>query len=736
MDFFSIKSNWIWTAAPACGTSPEFVLFRHTFNLPAVQTLAIDISADSRYQLFFNGTRIADGPCRGNQSSWYYDSIKVQAQEGMNCIAVRVLRYPQGCTDNPGVWRSPMPGLWVKVWEKDTTDQVLVDASSEDWKYLVEEGHVLTARDPMDTLKIGEKLGPGRPVGWEQTDYDDTDWACACARPEFSLDKSRIPVSLTKRPIPMQFYEDTAFAHVVCVREGSLVQEAWEAFLQGGELIIPPHTKVCAELDAGREVTGYLHADLEGGDASHIRILSAECYSYENTEGGFFGEGSPAYPIKKDRTDYRNGRLDGLTDEIEVTGQKEHIETYFYRAFRYLRLEIDTGDAPLKISKFGYRKTGYPLEVKTDIHTSDPSLERIWEISLQALRCCMQDTYIDCPFYEQLQYIQDSRLEALFTYATAADDRMARRTLADFAASQRPDGLLYGCYPSMTGPLIPGFSLYFVNMVHDHMMYFADRDLVECYLPTIMKIYHFFEEDLDERGLVKSLTNGGFGQKYWDFVDWADGWDAGVPQAAQSGALSFYTLQLCLAYREGAELARFLGYQDLESSWNRKADLLVKAVQRYCLDENGIPLDGPDFPAYSQHVLSLAVLADVSEDPKKLMRFALEDASVTKCTVSNMFPLFRALEKADMYEYTDSLWNIWRQMVKDNLTTCAETDKNARSDCHAWSALALYEIPAVILGIRPEKPGFADFRPTPAKKYLKEASGNVITPIGTIKVSV
>ena len=73
-------------------------------------------------------------------------------------------------------------------------------------------------------------------------------------------------------------------------------------------------------------------------------------------------------------------------------------------------------------------------------------------------------------------------------------------------------------------------------------------------------------------------------------------------------------------------------------------------------------------------------------------------------------------------------------MVKKNLTTCEEDPVNSRSDCHAWGALALYEIPSVVLGVRPEKPGFEEVLIAPVPGYFQWAEGDVITPKGMIHV--
>lgn len=46
-----------------------------------------------------------------------------------------------------------------------------------------------------------------------------------------------------------------------------------------------------------------------------------------------------------------------------------------------------------------------------------------------------------------------------------------------------------------------------------------------------------------------------------------------------------------------------------------------------------------------------------------------------------------------------------------------------RSNCHAWSSLALYELTSVTLGVRPAAPGYLDY-----------AKGDVITPHGMVHV--
>ena len=86
------------------------------------------------------------------------------------------------------------------------------------------------------------------------------------------------------------------------------------------------------------------------------------------------------------------------------------------------------------------------------------------------------------------------------------------------------------------------------------------------------------------------------------------------------------------------------------------------------------------------------------------------------------FSLFRALERCGWYEKTDDLGEIWRQMVENHLTTCVENDTDTRSDCHAWEALLCYELPAVILGVRPAALGFQKVRIEPQVGTFRRAA--------------
>ena len=472
---------------------------------------------------------------------------------------------------------------------------------------------------------------------------------------------------------------------------------------------------------------------VSGGRGAETELLEAECYSIPGDQG---------YE-KANRLDKENGQLVGYTNTYVVSGagqrgKPEVYEPYWFSTFRFVQLTVRTAQEPLTLHRISYEETGYPLEVGTQVTTSDPSLSGIWEISLRTLRRCMQESYMDCPFYEQLQYVMDTRAEILFTYAVSADDRLARKAIDDFSRGQRSDGLLNCSYPNVNSNVIPGFSLYYILMVHDHMMYFGDRAFVRRYLPVIERILNFFDAHLTPEGLVGQVGGVIYEAPFWSFIDWAQQWldTSGMPPAGLSGPITMESLLYILGLQRAAELAEYIGRNDTAKEYRVRAVAVQNAVRGSCMNPDGMITDGPKSADVSQHGQVFGILTKTltPEEGRRNLLAAIQNPDYACCTVAMRYYLFRALEKTGLYEYTDQYWDTWRRMVSDGCTTSVESDQNPHCECHAWGALALYELPCVILGVRPAAPGYEKIRVSPVPGYLTHASGTARTPRGDIHV--
>lgn len=729
-------TGWIWTPewTHAHDEAPRIVLFRRElrFDAPPARFM-VSVSADSRYKLWVNGESAAVGPCKGDGTVWYHETVDLapRLRAGVNIIAAEVLRYPVAGMYNHSVWRTETPGFYLRG-ASEPGGPFFADG---DWRCRLRSGVALRAENPgFAPLWISEDAaGDAALPGWKLPGYDDGAWPCAKPLADFGDRNAVSPGNLHPRPIPMLYERGFSFKKVQALREaGGTDAAGWEAFLRGESLTIPARSRAAVEFDAGELTTAYLTLSLIGGKESRIRILCAESYVYP---------GDNPFVIRKgDRCDSDGGVLQGYADDYAPAGcgteaSPEEYEPFWFRTFRFVRLEAETGDEALTLTALRCRETGYPLEVRTEAAASDPDFAGIWDICLRSLRRCMHETYEDCPFYEQLQYAMDARSQILYTYAVSGDDRMARRTIEDFHRSQRPEGLLNCSYPCYGPNVIPGFSLYYVLMLYDHMMYFGDRDFLRRYLPTADGILGFFDRQLGENGMLRRI--GEPSGKYWSFIDWVPQWRRGMPLTPEGGAVTMESFLYLYALQHAAELCDFCGRSDTAAEYSVRAEALKAAIRANARGADGIYQDSPGFESRSRHCQAFAVLTDTAapSEQKPLMEAALADDSLAGCTVAFAFYLFRALEKAGLYERTRELWEPWRKMLRMNLTTCMEADDKPRSDCHGWGALLLYELPAVILGVRPAAPGWRVVRVSPQPGWLDYAEGSVVTPRGPVRVA-
>ncbi len=734
----AMPTNWVWARQSdpeAVRERPVLCRLRKELTLPAVPLRAVcRVTADSRYILYVNGRAVCRGPQKGDDKVWFYDQLDLAPYltEGINVLAAMVLHYPQTVEGgNRSVWRMQHPAFAAAgqiEWEDGSLDW----QTDESWQAAPAKDIRMHGSCP-DTSRLviqEEARGDASLQGWQLPGYDAAGWQSAAVYPKGAFLPTVSPAFQRKRNIPFLFEEKRPL-HVFRAVQGDAA--GWAALLEKNTpLTLPAHSEAVVELAAGRLMTAYLTLRVQGGRGSVIQWMPAEGYVQPHDGGA----------IKGDRLDWQHGVLTGPTDRYEVGGfgaadAPECYEPFWFRALRFLQVRVRVGAEPLIIASLGCRETGYPLEVRTRVETSDRSLGDIWQISENTLRACMHETYEDCPFYEQLQYLMDTRSEILYTYASAADDRLARQAIDSFARSQRADGLLNACYPAYKPNVIPGFSIYYILMLHDHMMYFGDKDLVERYFPVTERILQFYEDLREPDGLVGRLPGaGGFGGGYWCFVDWAKGWPVGVPPAAACGPAAIDSLMYCLGLGAVAELAEFVGRQDQAAVCRSRAKALRCAVRSRCAGRDGLLQDGPGLEQYSQHMQVFGVLTGTltGQEARAALEQTLDDPDIPQCTVAMGFYLFRALEQCGLYHRTFRLWDKWRRMLDNHLTTCVESDGSyTRSDCHGWGALALYELPSAILGVRPAKPGYAAAAFEPAAGAWTHAAGEVVTPRGIIR---
>lgn len=719
--------RWIG-AERADALSIQTAYFRLRFHLNAVPRAALlHISANTRFILYVNGDEVLRGPCRGDEWHHFCDAIDLAPwlQTGENILAASVTAYPPIDTvkedySNFGpIWAmSPNTGPLLIAWGRAGSEDL--STGQADWQ--VASDTALGWRIARDAIWMGcteEVNGAKLLHGWQSGRELQDCFRPALMRRDNTVRFGERPrLLLHERPIPHLLRQDIPELSVLTHSPGFVFPA------DGGCVTLAAHGVHEAVFATPELTTAFVHLRCIGGAGSSVQLQYAEAFSKRDTEGKLY---------KEVRSDV-SGELIGMEDIYHPGGGDESYSPAWMRTFRFIKIRVCTKDKPLTLQPLRLVETRYPLEPSLHFDSEAAWLHPVWKLSLRTLQLCMHETYEDCPYYEQLQYTMDTRLQMLYTCAISSDTRLPLKTIHDFHSSLLPEGILQSRYPSKSPQVIPVFALHWVFMLQDMYVETGDIGLLAYYRPTMDSILAWFRRKIGPVGLVEHLG-------YWDFADWTDAWADihGRPRASLNGPSTIQNLVYCLALETAEAICESMGDASRAADYSSERAALLNRVNALCwAADRGMYREGPDVEEYSQHAQVWAVLNGLvnGDAAKAVMERTLTDPSLVPCSFAMQYYLFRALEKAGLYERTADLWRLWTDLLAMDLTTIPEVPgKHARSDCHAWGALLLHELPRKFLGVHPLAPGYASIGIQPMGLYLKRCSGSVPTPKGAVEVS-
>jgi hypothetical protein len=726
-----------WISHPTAPLrEPAMFHFRKLLQLNARPAhFNVDVSADNRFRLFVNGIRVGEGPARGDLAHWRYESFDLAPalHPGENLIAAEVWNY--------GVY-APLAQIgdrtaFLMQGEDQAEAAVNTDAT---WQVESDPG-VTFIRRVANGFWFYWAADPGERLDGHLHDWD---WARS-ASPSSS---HWVPAAGAVRE---SIYPTAGLAasrgHDAPLNAWALVPDALPQMefrpvpagkvvrtnLPGANLFpakpitLPPHTTAEILLDRGAMITGYPELEVSGGSDARIRIDYTEAlYDAQQHRGN--------------RNDVGDRQVLGLFDEfLPGGGSHRDFMPLWFRTWRYLQLKVQTGDAPLTLDNLNVYFSAFPFTQRATFTSSDPELEKIWQICWRTARLDAHETYMDTPFWEQLQYIDDTRIQALISYAIAGDDRLANQALHAFDDSRVPDGLTQSRYPSRLPQFIPNFSLSYIDMLHDYWMYRPDSAVVRDLLPGTRPILEWFFARQYADGFLKKLP-------YWVGVDSPEGVKV-FPRIDRDGRSALVTLLFVDALRNAADLEDAFGDKSLASRYRQSATVAASAVYKSCWNAKlGLLADTPDQNSYSQHTNIFGVLTGaipLAEQPSVMRKLIaaqlgrISEAGTKMAMVSYhyQFYLSRAIDKTNTgQDYLDTLAP-WRHMLALGLTTTPEFADPSRSDTHAWSAHPIYDLVTIVAGIHPAAPGFTAARIAPHPGNLTSFSASMPHPLGAIRVA-
>jgi len=374
-------------------------------------------------------------------------------------------------------------------------------------------------------------------------------------------------------------------------------------------------------------------------------------------------------------------------------------------------MEIETGDAPLDLLDYQADLDVYPFERRFAFASSDPDLEKIVEVGWRTARMCALETYVDCPYYEQLQYFGDLNVSNPITVLLSGDTRLMRNAILQGKRSRTSEGLLLCAAPSRGGKIIPFFSISWIGMLHFYWTYTGDAELVDECLDVVEGILAWYQSKLNEDFMLGPMN-------HWNFVDSTESWPWAPernsicePSGTREGYSSVLTLQFLYGLQLVDQLLAERGIEGKRSHYAELAEKVGESTMRFCWDrDRQLMADTPERTDFSQHATILAGLTGTlpeSADARAILRSLDRREDVGRASLQFRAYYHRALQKNALEaDYLEQL-QPWKKLIADGFTTFPEIDDlDSRSDCHAWNAYPAYELFTLVAGFRVAAPGF------------------------------
>jgi hypothetical protein len=698
----SPADGWI-THADAGSRTPIVLHFRRELQLERVPPeLPVSVTADNRFILHVNGQRVASGPSTGTVQSWRYATVDLapHLERGANVITAVIWNFGDVA---PASQQTVATGFRLQGGS--------ISTSEAGWRVRIDQGH--TAVDGKEHIPWNYYVASAPEV--IDARVPEASWQAAVPAPAAAARR------LIADPLPPQMFASAVPGEVV---RSSLAAGGFPT----RPVTIPANTTAKLLIRRDVMISAYPELEVQGGRDAAIEVQYGEAL----------------YDVagrKDDRNLVGDRQMRGFHDTFVADGATRVFAPLWWRTFRFIEIGVTTRAEPLTLRALRLNETGYPFQQVASFKSSDPGLNRIWEIGWRTMRVDAHETFMDSSYWEQLQYTGDTRIEMLLTYAVSGDARLGRQAIDAFAESDVDGGLMQGAYPSRLQNVIATFAFAWVGMLADWSLEQPDQDIIVRHMPRMRRVLAWFEPLLNKQGLLGKNPQ-------WNFIDWSgQKWDDrdSFPSWGSRNGSCLMTAMWSGALRQGATLEQGFGDAARAAEFKTKADGARAAIREHCWDATrGLFADDGDRKVFSQHMNVFAVLYDIAAPEEA--RAILERVSVREkgidappgmysSTYYFAWYLARAFEHVGMAERYFELLGSWRELLALNYTTWPETRDQPRSDTHAWSAHPTADLLRFVAGIRPDAPAYGRVRIAPVLGNLTSLDATAATPRGPVKVS-
>lgn len=449
------------------------ILFRRKFTLTATDNVILHISADDYYKLYVNGVFVTQGPAAGYSFHYFYNRVDLSkfVHPGENTIAVHT--YYQGLINRVWVSGDRQHGLLLDLFAQEK----LLLASDESFLCRVHSGFSAAGKAGYETQFLERYDAAAPEIGFEQPEFDDSNWTPAKIRRHAAYRMFRQPTAQLE-------FESIAPAAVEPLANGF-------------------------RIDFGAIYVGSLTFRARGKRADEIEMR----FGQELNE-----DGSVRHQLRANCN---------YIEFLRLSGNVDTLNQFDYKSFRYVELLLPPG-CEIEPDSLRLCARHYPFPLKALCNRTDEKSLAVWKLCVDTLHYGMQEVIQDCMEREKGYYLGDACYSLLAWSILTKDFAPMEKFFDDFLRTSFINRGLMTCAACSFMQEIAEYPLIMFLLLMEYCRLTGNLEFARERYAAFADILDFYREEYAEAdGLLNHLDK-------WCVVEWPanlrDGYDVDLTE--------------------------------------------------------------------------------------------------------------------------------------------------------------------------------------------------------------
>jgi hypothetical protein len=401
-------------------------------------------------------------------------------------------------------------------------------------------------------------------------------------------------------------------------------------------------------------------------------------------------------------------------------------------AFAYALIRFLGGSSPLRFKAIDADYIYYPVRQMGSFESSDPEVNKIWQVGAYTAHLCMQDAIWDAPKRDRVCLAGGLDVSGRVISTLFGDrfliDKCLRGLIDDAGIPVSKD---------VNG--IPGFSALWVICEADYFRHTGDLAHLRSVHESLRGLMEYMASRIDDKGLLANANNRS------TFIDWSPDLDGDSPESRRVTLMQFLR-----AFSEGAWLLK----QVSDSSAAERFDQIAEKLRGDLLTNSLDPTRNIFGERWQTNAMAVyAGLADSNQRAAIWENILSRSYRFTATPHFNFFAISAMAQAGRREEALEWIRDYWGGMLRPETTTFWEGyDKRWPTEhfhghlqtdhgegyfvslCHGWASGPTAWLAEQVLGIQPVAGGFAQVTIRPDLCGMQWARGSEPCPQGALKV--